>query len=253
MNARPKRIAILGGTFDPIHEGHMALGIRFSRVLALDELVLMPAGQPWQKSGVSAPAHRLAMTRLAATELARRLEDVPSAAADAVGATGATGATGVIPAQALPRTHVSVGTDEVEREGNTYTVETLQAWRPAVGPNASLSLIIGADQLVGLDRWHDWLHLFDYAHICVAARPGFDLDAVSPAVATALAHRRCDAAQIRQQPCGGIFIDQTLDLPISATEIRDLAHRGLADGAKACEHVPDTVWHYVRDHHLYED
>jgi nicotinate-nucleotide adenylyltransferase len=242
MNARPKRIAILGGTFDPIHEGHMALGIRFAQVLALDELVLMPAGQPWQKSGVSAPAHRLAMTRLAATELARRLEDLPAEAVDASGTRND-----------APRTHVGVGTDEVEREGNTYTVETLQAWRPAVGPDASLSLIIGADQLVGLDRWHDWLHLFDYAHICVAARPGFDLEAVSPAVAAALAHRRCDAAHIRQQPCGGIFIDQTLDLPISATEIRDLAHRGLADGAKACEHVPDTVWHYVRDHHLYED
>ncbi|WP_347556363.1 nicotinate-nucleotide adenylyltransferase [Robbsia sp. KACC 23696] len=237
MNARPKRIAILGGTFDPIHEGHMALGQRFAHVLALDELVLMPAGQPWQKSGVSSPAHRLAMTRLAATELARRLAATTNenATPDA------------------PVTHVSVGTDEVERKGNTYTVETLQAWRPMVGADASLSLVIGADQLVGLDRWHDWLHLFDYAHICVEARPGFDLTNVSPAVAAALAQRRCDAEAIRRRPCGGIFIDQTLDLPISATEIRDLAHRGLAYGAKACEHVPDTVWHYVRDHHLYED
>ncbi|MCP1116769.1 nicotinate-nucleotide adenylyltransferase [Robbsia andropogonis] len=230
MSERPKRIAILGGTFDPIHEGHMALGSRFSRLLALDELVLLPAGQPWQKSGVSAPAHRLAMTRLAATELARRLAE-----------------------QSRLSTHVSVGTDEVDRQGNTYTVETLRAWRPRIGDEASLSLLIGADQLVGLDRWHDWLHLFDYAHVCVEARPGFDLTAVSPAVAAQLAHRQCDADAIQQRPCGGIFIDQALDMPISATEIRDSAHRGLADGAKACEHVPDTVWHYVRDHHLYKD
>src|ERR1700758_443789 len=67
--ALPRRIGLLGGTFDPIHDGHLALARRFAHVLKLTELVLLPAGQPWQKSDVSPAVHRLAMTRAAASEL----------------------------------------------------------------------------------------------------------------------------------------------------------------------------------------
>ncbi|MCY0387720.1 nicotinate-nucleotide adenylyltransferase [Robbsia sp. Bb-Pol-6] len=216
-----RRIAILGGTFDPIHDGHLALATHFSALLALDELVLMPAGQPWQKTGVSAAAQRLEMTRIAAAHLR------------------------------LPGTRVSVGTDEVERHGDTYTVDTLAAWRERVGPDASLSLLIGADQLVALDHWHDWLDLFELAHICVAARPGFDPTAASPAVGAQIARREMPLEDIRRHAHGGILIDQSLHLDISATHIRQCAQQRLAADAKACEHVPDAVWHYIRQHRLY--
>jgi len=215
------RIALLGGTFDPIHLGHLALARRFSELLALDELVLMPAGQPWQKTGVSDAVHRLAMTRLAAEHLQ------------------------------LPGTKVTVGTDEIDREGNTYTVDTLAAWRPRIGPHASLSLLIGADQLVSLDKWHDWKLLFELAHVCVAARPGFDLSDASPAVAEQIERRRMPIESIRSLPHGGILIDRALDMDISASQIRADAQQRLADDAKPCEHVPDAVWHYIRQHRLY--
>lgn len=218
-----RRIAILGGTFDPIHDGHLALATHFSALLALDELVLMPAGQPWHKTGVSAAAQRLAMTRIAAAHLR------------------------------LPGTQVSVGTDEVERDGDTYTVDTLAAWRARVGPDASLSLLIGADQLLALDHWHDWLDLFGLAHVCVAARPGFDLASPPPAVRAQIARRELPLAQIRQRPSGGILLDRSLDLDISATHIRQCAQQRLAADAKACEHVPDAVWRYIRQHRLYGD
>ncbi|MGI4857388.1 MAG: nicotinate-nucleotide adenylyltransferase [Janthinobacterium lividum] len=212
---------MLGGTFDPIHDGHLALATHFSALLALDELVLMPAGQPWQKSGVSAAAHRLEMARIAAAHLL------------------------------LPGTHVSVGTDEVERRGDTYTVDTLAAWRARIGPDASLSLLIGADQLVALDHWHDWLDLFELAHVCVAARPGFDPAGASPAVGAQIARRQLPLEDIQRRAHGGVLIDRSLDLDISATHIRHCAQQRLAADAKDCEHVPDAVWHYIRQHRLY--
>lgn len=122
-------------------------------MLYLTELVLLPAGQPYQKRGVSPAEHRLAMTRAAAQSLV------------------------------LPGVTVSVATDEIEHAGPTYTVETLARWRGRIGPDASLSLLIGADQLVRLDTWRDWQRLFAYAHVCVATRPGFALCAASQAVA----------------------------------------------------------------------
>ncbi|MFP3434666.1 nicotinate-nucleotide adenylyltransferase, partial [Paraburkholderia sp. SIMBA_061] len=96
---------------------------RFADVLQLTELVLLPAGQPWQKADVSPAVHRLAMTRAAAGQLA------------------------------LPVATVRVATDEIEHEGPTYTVDTLQRWREREGDEVSIALLIGADQLVHLDTW----------------------------------------------------------------------------------------------------
>jgi nicotinate-nucleotide adenylyltransferase len=122
-------------------------------VLRLTELVLLPAGQPWQKADVSPAVHRLAMTRAAASELK------------------------------LPGVEVRVATDEIEHEGPTYTVDTLQHWREREGNETSIALLIGADQLVKLDTWRDWRRLFEFAHICAATRPGFDLASISCATA----------------------------------------------------------------------
>ncbi|MDN7751657.1 nicotinate-nucleotide adenylyltransferase [Burkholderia gladioli] len=221
----PRRIGILGGTFDPIHDGHLALARRFAEVLALTELVLMPAGQPYQKRDVSAAGHRLAMTRAAAASLA------------------------------LPGTQVTVATDEIEHEGPTYTAETLLRWRERVGPEASLSLVIGADQLVRLDTWRDWRRLFELAHLCVATRPGFELSAAPPAVAAEIAARRGEAADLQASPAGRVLVDTTLAFDIAATDIRAhlrecIARRAQVPDAQA-EHVPAAVWAYILQHRLY--
>ncbi len=219
--ALPRRIGLLGGTFDPIHNGHLALARRFADVLRLTELVLLPAGQPWQKAGVSAAPHRLAMTRAAASALN------------------------------LPGVAVSVATDEIDRDGPTYTVDTLQRWRTQEGADASLALLIGADQLVHLDTWHDWQRLFDYAHVCVATRPGFELASAAPAVAAAIAARAASAEVLQTTPAGHVLIDTTLAFDVSATDIRAQLHERLAGHGPAENQVPASVWDYIVQHHLY--
>ncbi|WP_374992522.1 nicotinate-nucleotide adenylyltransferase [Paraburkholderia sp. SARCC-3016] len=246
-----RRVGVLGGTFDPIHNGHLALARRFSDVLQLTDLILLPAGQPWQKAGVSGAPHRLAMTRAAAGALN------------------------------LPGVSVTVATDEIEHDGPTYTVDTLRRWREREGADASLSLLIGADQLVRLDTWHDWQRLFDYAHICAATRPGFDRSAASPTVAATIAARSASAEVLRATPAGRLLIDTTLASDISATDIRAQLRRQLDERERlandaantaarrasghgtargAADHtdtgpeseVPAPVWDYIVQHHLYQ-
>ncbi|MDR5738798.1 MULTISPECIES: nicotinate-nucleotide adenylyltransferase [unclassified Caballeronia] len=218
-----KRIGLLGGTFDPIHAGHLALARRFAGLLQLTELVLLPAGQPWQKEGVSAPRHRLAMTRAAAASL------------DLNGVT------------------ITVATDEIEREGATYTVDTLAHWREREGGAASMALLIGADQLVKLDSWHDWKRLFDFAHVCVETRPGFDTGTLPPAVAAEVAERRAPADVLQRTTHGHVLIDETLLLDVSATAIRHAASTTAGAGAHdARAQVPSAVWDYIVQHHLYQ-
>ncbi|HTJ94379.1 MAG TPA: nicotinate-nucleotide adenylyltransferase [Pararobbsia sp.] len=218
-----RRIGILGGTFDPIHDGHLALARRFSALLGLHELVLLPAGQPYQKAGVTGAEHRLAMTRLAAEQLL------------------------------LPGTDVSVAADEVERGSATYTVDTLALWRERVGEQASLCYLIGGDQLVRLDTWHEWRRLFDFAHICAESRPGFDVQGIeSVAVREEIGRRRASADTLAQSSRGHILIDDALALDISATDIREHLRTRLAARDSTAERVPANVWHYIRQHHLYQ-
>ncbi len=189
----------------------------------------MPAGQPWQKADVSAAEHRLAMTRAAAASLK------------------------------LPGTTVQVATDEIEHDGPTYTVETLRRWREREGAEVSISLLVGADQLVRLDTWHDWQHLFDYAHIAAATRPGFDVKAVPPAVAAAMAQRAAGADVLQATPAGHLLVDTSLAFDVSATDIRAHLRASLdnhadtpaGNGESAQNHVPAAVWDYIVQHHLY--
>jgi nicotinate-nucleotide adenylyltransferase len=203
-------------------------------VLNLTELVLLPAGQPWQKTDVSAAEHRLAMTRAAARSLV------------------------------LPHATVRVATDEIEHDGPTYTVETLHRWREREGNAVSLALLIGADQFVRLDTWRDWRQLFAFAHVCVATRPGFGLESVPAEVAQEIAARSAPAAVLQATPAGHLLIDTTLAADVSATDIRTHLRERLAAQAAAGEttlaraeddaaagHVPTAVWHYILQHHLY--
>ena len=220
------RIALLGGTFDPPHFGHLALAHRFAGILQLDELVFLPAGRPWQKpeSGVSAASHRLAMVQLAVQTLH------------------------------LPDTKVTVSAEEIDHHGPTYTVNTLAKWRKHIGPHASLSLLIGADQLASLDTWHNWRMLFEYAHFCVAPRTGWPSSSVSPTIATEIATRRTDDPRlIRRKAQGLIMLDTLPPSHISATQIRQYCRlKRPMDLSWINSHIPNAVWHYICQHHLYQ-
>ncbi|BBO59702.1 nicotinate-nucleotide adenylyltransferase [Mycoavidus sp. B2-EB] len=222
-------VGIFGGTFDPFHHGHLTLAADFAKRLHLNQLILLPAGQPWQKAHnttlnqVSAASHRLAMTRLGAAQLK------------------------------LPETEIIVATDEIERASPSYTVDTLAAWRKKVGAHTSLSFLIGADQFIRLDSWHQWPRLFDYAHLCVAARPGFSLAAAPPVIATEIAQRTAPAHALCLLTHGLILLDSELALDISATQIRAQIRASRSTlNAAAPPSLPAPIWHYIRQHQLYQ-
>lgn len=212
-------VAILGGSFDPIHVGHVALAEIFLKRLQPDEFRVMPAGNPWQKGVMAAtPEQRVGMIQCAFAE------------------------------RALP---ITIDWREIRREGATYTVETLRELREELGDQASIVFILGADQLEKLDTWRDWHRLFDYAHLCVGARPGYSMtEAMLPeTVAQVFASRAGTFEQIRSTPKGLCLLLDDLAVDVSATEIRASLQRG----ERPASWVPPTVLDYIDKYHLYRN
>lgn len=225
-------VALLGGSFDPVHRGHVALAGLFARLIRPDELRILPAGQPWQKkNGLEAgDADRVAMLELA-------FRDAGFA--------------------------VAIDTREIVRQTPTYTVETLRELRAESGPDASIVFLMGADQLQKLDSWRDWRDLFALANFGVAARPGYRLDdaALPPAVAQELAARRATPDEVRTSPAGRVCLAHTLAVDISATQVRALLHAGAAEsdtnpsgnlGTDLGALLPKQVLDYIQQHNLYK-
>ena len=209
--ARP-RIGILGGTFDPVHVGHLALARAARDALALDEVRFVPTGTSWQKSGVRASAEQ----RARMVELALRAE--PGMALDA---------------------------RELRREGPSYTVDTLAQLRAELGPDAAIVLLLGSDQLHNLATWHRWRELLAYAHLACTQRERVGLDAL-PADVDALvgAHGR-DA--LPDAPAGAIVFFGMPPVPVSATALRAQLERG----ERPAELVPPAVLDYIDSNRLY--
>lgn len=209
-------IALLGGSFDPVHNGHVALGSYFAKLLLPDELRVIPAGRPWQKQGLRTPAeHRVAMLQRAFSQLA-----VP----------------------------VRIDMQEIHRDSVTYTIDTLRMIRAELGPDASIAFLIGADQLQQLQTWREWEHLFDYAHVCAASRPGWDITQLSPEVAREFTRRAATPEQIRSTSHGLTYIATNLSIDISATQVRSTFERGGDAGPL----IPLGVLDYIKQHHLYQ-
>jgi nicotinate-nucleotide adenylyltransferase len=218
-------VALLGGSFDPVHHGHVALAALFSRLLSPDALRVLPAGQPWQKAGSlqASDADRVAML-----ELAFRHSSESSKIA------------------------VVIDTREIDRHNPTYTVETLRELRAELGPAASIVFLMGADQLQKLDTWRDWRALFALANFGVAARPGYRLDAAAlpPAVAQELALRTATPDEVRASPAGRVCLAHTLAMDISATQVRAALHGGAGYDISAL--LAPQVLDYIQQHNLYK-
>jgi nicotinate-nucleotide adenylyltransferase len=217
---QPRRcIALLGGSFDPIHNGHIALATYFAERLKPDELRIIPAGNPWQKDKLKGSAKdRIAMIQCAFEAL-----KIP----------------------------VTIDQQEIQRHTATYSIDTLRAIRAETGPETSVVFIMGADQLQQLDTWKDWQHLFDYAHICAASRPGFSIDAqhMPQRVANEFAQRMGTLKQIRTVPYGLTYLGSDLAVDVSSTGIRTtLQHGSLPE-----QLLPRAVLDYIKHHHLYKN
>ncbi|MEC5216984.1 nicotinate-nucleotide adenylyltransferase [Actimicrobium sp. GrIS 1.19] len=213
-----RSIAILGGSFDPVHRGHVALARHFVNLLQPDELRILPAGNPWQKHGLEASGRQ----RVAMLQRAFDSEQVP----------------------------VVIDQRELQNDQPTYTIDTLRAMRAELGPDVSLIFLMGADQLQHLDSWQGWRELFGLAHLCAAARPGFALTGrlVPAEVSREFERRAGTPTQIRTTPQGNTFLAPNLAVDISATDIRKALH----DGNNPAELVPNPVLDYIEQHHLYK-
>jgi nicotinate-nucleotide adenylyltransferase len=220
MAAATSPIGIIGGTFDPIHFGHLRLAEELGETLKLAEVRLVPSGTPPHRSAPQVAAeHRLAMVRLAAADNPR----------------------------------FTVDDREMRRAGPGYTYDTLAALRAESGGSASFVLLLGADAFLEFATWHRWHELFDLAHIAIAHRPGFPAERWGERMPQPLAREY--AARLMQQPlathlqpAGGIVVVPFTALDFSATAIR-VRLRG---GASPRYLLPDSVIDYIRQHRLYE-
>ena len=208
-----KTLGIFGGTFDPIHIGHLRMALELKQQLKLDEMRLLPCYLPPHRATPGASAEqRVAMLKLALQDCA----------------------------------DLRVDTRELQRDKPSYTFDTLSELRTELSEQTSICLCMGMDSFVSLDQWHEWRQLIRLAHIVVVERPGYQLPE-SGAVADLLRRHRADADVITAAPAGAVVVSSPGLLPISATAIRTQINAG--DSPQFL--LPDAVWNYIRAQGLY--
>lgn len=212
-------LGLFGGTFDPVHFGHLRLAEESIAHLGLGGVRWIPAGQPPHRGVPQVTAQqRLEMVRLAMANNAR----------------------------------FSLDPSEVEAEAPSYTVHTLERLRRELGPLQSLVLLVGADAFAGLATWHRWRDIFALAHVAVSHRPGFpvEISSLPHELASEFTdRRRADVRGLKASPAGGIVTFAMTQLAISATQIRKL----LANELSARYLLPDSVLDYIQTHSLYRN
>lgn len=206
-------LGIFGGTFDPVHLGHLRLALELKQQLQLDEMCLMPCHLPAHRSQPGASSEqRHAMLQAA-------LANCPE---------------------------LGIDLRELARPSASYTADSLEELRRERGAAASIVFCLGADSFAGLHRWHRWQTLLQLAHLVVVERPGWEIPTSGP-VAQLLAQHLAAPEQLLKAPAGSIVRLAPRLLPISASEIRQLISAGQSPQFL----LPDSVWQYIREQRLY--
>jgi nicotinate-nucleotide adenylyltransferase len=209
----PATMGVYGGSFDPVHLGHLRAALEVQQLLELDEIRFLPSGRPPHRDAPEADdALRLRM-------LAAAIGDQPGFVVDE---------------------------RELQRRGPSYTVTTLETLR-ADFPETSLLLIVGMDAFLGLPDWHRWQELFELAHLVVAHRPGWQPPASGP-LGDLLAARSCDSRERFLSGSGCIYVHAITALDIASSEIRAAVGRG--ESIRYL--VPDRVRDIIVDSGCYE-
>jgi len=220
MSRVARLLAVLGGTFDPIHYGHLRLAAEVRHALGLDEVRLIPAGAPPHRAAPIAPAnHRLAMTVLGCAEFSGLIADAR----------------------------------EIHRAGPSYTVLTLESLR-AENAQRPLALLVGADAFAGLPQWWRWEQLFVLAHLLVVERPGTEFNPRSlPAALKTQWDLRftTETARLERSPAGAIARLPVTPQPISASAIRAALARGPSGEDQVRGLLPAAVLAYIERNQLY--
>jgi len=209
-------IGVLGGTFDPIHDGHLAMA-RFARAqLDLSKVLLIPAGFPWQRQPRASAEDRLHMAELAVVQ----------------------------------QPFIEVDAREVRRPTPTYTLDTLEELHASYGSDQPFCLILGSDAFLNLPTWKEWTRVLELAHVVVLCRPGFDLpvEHLSLPLREAWDARQGSVAELQNSPGGRMIRLEMPPVPISSTQIR----HALAHSLSSLEGLlPPPVLNYIETHHLY--
>lgn len=207
-------IGVFGGTFDPVHIGHVQSARELKQLLQLDELRLLPCHRPPHRAtpGVSSE-DRLAMVELA-------IADEPGLLVDG---------------------------RELKRDAISYTVDTLSELRGELGEQPALCLIMGTDAFANLTQWHRWQALLTMAHIIVMARPDSMMPDDKELMALVAERRINNPDQLSDQPAGSILLVSLTAYPVSATSIR----RSIAKGDSVESQLAPAVLDYIERHQLY--
>jgi len=208
-----QRIGIIGGMFDPVHNGHLRIAVECKEALELDELRMVPCAVPPHRDAPSvSPKYRVAMLQVA-------LDNVEG---------------------------ISVDDRELQREGSSYTVDTLRSLKQEF-PHVSFQLIIGSDAFQYLNCWHEWEELLKLANIVVAKRPDYQESKDSEVGKLLKQYFVSDLSEFKKSMAGSIFFLRVSQLEISSTRIRKL----LKHQRPAKFLVPDNVLNYIKKNKLY--
>jgi nicotinate-nucleotide adenylyltransferase len=220
---QPKRIAIYGGTFDPVHSGHLEIARRVTQFFGIDEFLFVPARvAPHKLDREVLPAlHRYAMLALA-TRVDSRL---------------------------------CVSTFELDGPGRQYTVDTLYHFRLRFGESAELFFVMGADSWAEITTWREWRRLMTLANLIVVTRPGYEI-AAAPATAETAAsivdvRGATEVSGASEPGSPKVFVTDAVLIDVSATEIRRAVSED--DNDKLTRLVPLEVAEYIRKYRLYRN
>ena len=207
-------VGVFGGTFNPVHYGHLRSALELTERLELDHVRLMPcAVPPHREAPACGASERADMVKLA-------IADEPVLRCD---------------------------TRELAREGISYTILSLEELRLELGDDHSLCLVMGCDALLKINSWHRWEELLSVAHIVVMARPGWHFPETGIVADWLAEHRTSDHRILRTEACGSVLIEELRPLAISSTEIRDLLHKG-----RSIRYLlPEPVLDYIETRQLY--
>ncbi len=210
-------IGILGGTFNPVHYGHLRMAQELAESLNLDTVRFIPAANPPHKDAPAISAEqRAAMVQLAIANNSRFVFD----------------------------------DRELHRAGASYTLDTLHSLRDELGKDVSITLFMGSDAFTKFDTWHRWQEIIALCHIALVQRPqlrGHE-HKLSPSLETFLHHHYSENSDdLRHAPCGFVTMRQITALDISSTAIR----HALQHGNSVRYLMPDSVIDFIQTHQLY--